>query len=770
MKNSKQSSIFHQAPRRKSLFLAIAASLGAASAAVAQDAPPAERGGADERTMIFSPVRVIGNLEDPQATTGSAYTLTERELEKFEYTNVTNILRNVPGVYVREEDGLGTYPRIGIRASSAGRSDRVTILEDGIPAAMSIYANTSAYFFPPVGRIQGIEVLKGPEILLHGPHTTAGVVNLLSTEIPEEAGGMLNVELSEFNTRKIHAYYGATYGQFGFLLETYQANSDGFHNIDRSSHTAGNDINDYVGKVRWTSDPGAAYKQQLDLKIQYNEETADVSYLGLTEADFNSNSNRRYGLSELERMDRGRKAVSLRHQFHFDDSTKLTSTAYWGDTYRYYNRLNQINGISLGGITDIINNNLAGTTPHNSAALLNGILQGTADTTHANGVRYGHNHQNFEARGVQFELNKQFSTGAIEHDLVVGVRRHEDITGNAVKGISNSIYNQVNGSLVYISTAAATPSEGEAKATSVWIADYITVGSWTLMPIIRYEDIETRGNVASGVSHTAANSNSLDQTTLGFGANYALDGNWTLLAGVHEGFAPPGNGVGRGTEGEESLNFEAGVRYRSTDGSFGVDAIAFYSDYDTTVRQCLFANPCVNPVPGGAPIVDGSTQQTGAKEVAGLELGIFADLYDNGSIKVPLRLSYTYTDGEYNGASDLPTGVQSGDVLEYMPENIAALQIGVESVHNWRAYAAFNYTDGSYTTNTAGRSGVDNTYLTTEDLFTVDLNMTFSLSEDTEVYAKVDNLFDEQSITHRGADGARGNAPRWAGVGFRIRY
>ena len=368
---------------------------------------------------------------------------------------------------------------------------------------------------------------------------------------------------------------------------------------------------------------------------------------------------------------------------------------------------------------------------------------------------------------LQFQFETQFDSGAVSHELVAGLRRHEDITRNAVKGIANSIYRQVNGSLVYVRTDAGTPSKGAAKATSVWVADRIRFGDWTLLPILRHEDIDSRGNLATV---TPAKSNSLRKTTAGLGANYAVTPNWTLLAGVHQGFAPPGSGVGQGTKGEESLNFEGGVRYRSDDGSFGVDAIGFYSDYDTTLRQCLFANPCTNPVAGGAPIVDGSTQQTGAKEVSGLELGVFADLYDAGGIRVPLRLAYTLTDGEYKGASDLPTGVRKGDVIEYTPKHIAALQFGLETDAGWRAYAALNYTDGSFTSNTAGRTGVDDTYLKTQDLFTVDLNVSYRLSDSAEVYARIDNLFDQQRITHRGADGARGNAPRWVGFGFRLKY
>ncbi len=247
---------------------------------------------------------------------------------------------------------------------------------------------------------------------------------------------------------------------------------------------------------------------------------------------------------------------------------------------------------------------------------------------------------------------------------------------------------------------------------------------------------------------------------MGLGANYALNDQWTLLAGVHEGFAPPGNGVADGTKGEESINYEGGVRYRN--GSFGLDAIAFLTDYQNATRPCMVANPC----PDGS--VDGS-QQDGEKEVYGLEVGMFADLYSGGGITVPLRLAYTYTDGEYTRASD-NGAVLKGDVIEYTPKHIGSLQVGVEADRGWRAYAALNYADSSYTHNRAGRSGVDDRFLKTDSLMTVNLVASYPLSEETEVYARVDNLFDEQEITHRGADGARGNAPRSYALGIRLNF
>lgn len=728
---------------------AAAIALGLPAAALAQtNNENAETG----QVAQTNPVVVIGTQEDARLSTGSAFVIDQEELEKFEFTNIHSVLRSAPGVYLREENGLGVFPRIGIRASSSGRSDRISIMEDGIPAAMSPYANTSAYYFPSVGRMSGVEVLKGPEILRYGPQTTSGAINLLSTPIPDTLSGYLNAEVGEWSTRKIHSGVGGTFGQFGILAETYQHVTDGFHDIDRSSRTSGNDVAEYMVKLRWRSRADAAIQQQLDLKLFDGDTQADVSYLGLTDADFRRDPERRYGLSELEQMNSSRTSASLQHQLHFTPNLSLISTGYYTKTVRDYTRLNQINGIgiSTSGITSQINNNAP------NAALLQGILDGTADTTHPNGVRYGNNFQTYIATGLQFEGRAIFSTAALEHELMGGVRFHEDKAKNTAT-TSNLIYHQINGSLVFQGGTPGTPNEGYAKAVSFWVGDRIRFRGLTLLPLLRHEDIKTRANVDDPNSAR----NSLKKTTLGLGLNYQLTDQWTILAGVHEGFAPPGSGAVDGSKGEESTNFEGGVRFRR--GSLGVDLIGFYTDYENALRNCLVANPCVN----GA--IDG-VQQDGAKEVYGLEVGVVASLFRGPGYHVPLRLAYTYTDGEYTRAADVASGVRKGDVLDYTPKHIGRLEVGLEYAERFRFNVALNYQDETCTTTTCGRSGVDTRFLKTQSLFTTDLLASYSLTKSVDLYARVENVFDEHKISHRGADGARSNPGRYFGGGVRATF
>jgi len=129
----------------------------------------------------LSPFNVIGTKADVPSLKGSGAILDKSDLDKFYYTDINDILRQVPGVYVRPETGYGFFPNISLRGVDPNRSAKVTLMEDGIPTAPTPYADPSAYYSPTAGRMAGFEVLKGTSSLKHGPNTTGGVINYLST-------------------------------------------------------------------------------------------------------------------------------------------------------------------------------------------------------------------------------------------------------------------------------------------------------------------------------------------------------------------------------------------------------------------------------------------------------------------------------------------------------------------------------------------------------------------------------------------------------------
>jgi len=68
------------------------------------------------------------------------------------------------------------------------------------------------------------------------------------------------------------------------------------------------------------------------------------------------------------------------------------------------------------------------------------------------------------------------------------------------------------------------------------------------------------------------------------------------------------------------------------------------------------------------------------------------------------------------------------------------------------------------------RSGTDNTFRKTDDYTVVDLSSSYALNSSTRVYAKIDNVLDDQEIVSRSPHGARPNLPRTAYVGISVDF
>ncbi|WP_234836200.1 TonB-dependent receptor plug domain-containing protein [Sinorhizobium meliloti] len=112
-------------------------------------------------------------------------------MERFSYSDPNRVLRQIPGVYLQEEEGFGLRPNIGIRGSGTDRNARITVMEDGILIAPAPYAAPAAYYFPKMARMSGVEVAKGPAAIKYGPMTVGGAINLFSTPIPDSDIGTL---------------------------------------------------------------------------------------------------------------------------------------------------------------------------------------------------------------------------------------------------------------------------------------------------------------------------------------------------------------------------------------------------------------------------------------------------------------------------------------------------------------------------------------------------------------------------------------------------
>ena len=681
---------------------------------------------------VIDELTIIGSKKDVRKVAGSGAVIGDAQIAMEVSTDINQLLKTVPGVYVREEDGYGLRPNFGIRGATSERSEKVTLMEDGVLIAPAPYSNPAAYYFPTTMRIKGVEVLKGAPLLRYGPQTVGGVINMITTAIPESNAGSLTLAAIENNGVDLLASYGGRSGAVGWLVETAQRENEGFKNIDRSGRDSGYDIEDYMGKLAWQGE-----SQSILFKAQRSQETSNETYLGLTDADFDRNEDRRYGLSSIDEMNNKHEGYNLSHKLNINDTMALTTTAYYNEFERDWFKLS-------GGGSLIA-------AANGGDEIAQGILDGNVDT---DGLKYKHNNRSYLSKGLQSELALNINS----HSIHVGVRVHRD---DMDRFQPQERYQQIGGSLVYTSTDSVTGSNNRletAEATSVWLVDtWQASDNLALNMALRYEDVETSRRQYSTQNRSdtpSLRSNNTQEWLPGLSATYQLNGNWQVLAGVHKGFSPLGGGAKTEEEPESSVNYEAGLRYDND--QWFVEAIGFWSDFENKAENCSNGNPCSNGKTSGSYV-------TGDAVIAGLEFQ-FSNSFLIGSMTVPVDVAYTYTQAEVS-EDNTNEGIFDGDKLANIPEHTFSLRSGIETAMGWDNYVSIKYIDE--TCNAIGCAG---NFVDTDAFVSADLISHYALNESVTVFLKVENVLDKRAIVSRSPDGARPNKGRMASVGFSMDF
>ena len=719
--------------------------------------------------MNFSMTESIANLSEITVMTsgnagikdipGSVSYLSPKDLAKFSYTDINRTLQAVPGVNLQEEDGFGLRPNIGLRGTGTERSSKITIMEDGVLMAPAPYVAPAAYYFPTIGRMQAVEILKGSSQIKYGPYTTGGAINLISTQIPNEFAAGINLLAGSYGGRNLHAFVGNAHKNVAYLAETYIYGSNGFKQLDGGGNT-GFDKKDYLAKIRLNTNEDARIYQSLTFKIGQVNETSNETYLGLTQDDFDKTPYRRYFGSQKDQIKVSQTQLALTHNVRFSKTFDITTTVYRNTLSRNWYKLYKVKD-STGtkiGISTILDNPETYNDAYN-------IIAGSS-SKYDDALFVKANNRSYYARGVQSIFSFNFNTGDITQDIDLGIRLHEDQM-DRFQWVDE--YAMDNG-IMKLTGAGVPGTESNrietGKAFAAYLQYKLTIGNFTAVPGIRYENITlSRKDFGkndperTGID-LSERSNHVEVFIPGIGLNYYLNRNLNLFAGVHKGFSPPGSK--EGTDPEESVNYELGLRMNKS--ALSGEVVLFVNDYSNLLGTDLAAA-------GGG----GSTEMYNAGEVLtkGIEFQASYDLLSSNTItpfRLPLSVVYTFTDSRFQNSflseNDSWGKVTAGDEFPYLAHNQFTFIIALE-------HPKFNVNlSGRYIDEmrTAPGQGTIPPSEKTDAYFVLDASVNYMLHKYISLFVNGTNLTNKTYLVSRRPAGLRPGMPSAFMIGIKANF
>lgn len=520
-----------------------------------------EEGQDTTRTYRLPGVSVV---EERERHGGGFTWISPQRYEELHAVSIEEVLRTVPGVFLRPEDGMGLRVNIGIRGLPPTRSEKVLVLEDGIPIAPAPYGYPELYYHPPLERFRSVEVVKGGAQILYGPQTIGGVVNYLTPEPLRERQWQLH---GTGGTRR----YGKLYGLYAVRGPAGSVVLDGLYKQGKlSRENTGTRLWDGALKA-WLQ---VGSTQRLLLKLNAYSEVSQATYAGLTQAQFEEDPFQnpfRHDTFAVERY-----ATQLRWEWELPAGS-VSVTAYGAHLQRDWWRQGSLVRVQTPGGRDTLV-----------------AADNSADPGNYPGVRVLPAPNRADGRlrrywfaGLEGRWRQQLQVGSLFQELVAGARLHGERQHRYQIRAQSALGR--TGSIVEDNWRWVTALSAFVQQQLFWQIWTVTAG--VRGEYMRYRCLNALGQGGTGV----AGETSFWALIPALGVSAQVMPGWILFAGVHSGFAPPRvedviDDTGAITElaPERSWNWELGLRAVARDG-LAVELTVFRLDFRNQIIPATLA-------------------------------------------------------------------------------------------------------------------------------------------------------------------------------------
>lgn len=586
--------------------------------------------------LAVTTTSLAGTPESLDEIPGSISRIEGTVLTSSRAANFSEVLRKVAGINVRDEEGLGLRPNIAVRGTNPTRSAKILLLEDGIPLAYAPYGDNASYYHPPIERYDAIEVLKGSGQIAFGPQTVAGVINYITPQPTERPSFMLRLIGGNRNYFNGSGTASGTIGRTGIFAGFTRKESDG------SRENISSKANDLTTKAVHRLNGNNA----LTLKFSYFGEDSNVTYSGLTEAEYAENP--RQNPFRNDQFYGKRFGSSAAHTAVVSPSSVLNTTFYFNHFDRDWWR----------------QSSNSGQRPNRLNVDPDCLSMADLNTTCGNEGRL----RKYNTYGIETRFTHGFSLGkSARGELQSGFRLHWEEQNRR----------QENGDLPNSRSGFLVENNLRGNfATAAFIQQRFLFGRLAVTPGVRFERIRvTRKNL---LTNPAAFGETIVTAVIpGIGVAYAGLPRMTIFAGVHKGFSPPraedvitnAGGV-VDLNAEESWNFETGLRGDPFRG-LRIETAVFRYDYKNQVVPASVAGGA-----GAALTNGGRTLQQGVEASAQADSGVWFGTRHN----IYLRSSLTYLGtAEFRGvrfSTIDPARPITGNRIPYTPKMLATTSAG----------------------------------------------------------------------------------------------
>ena len=619
-----------------------------------------------EPKVLESPhVYVIGGRSNAlQRIPGSGTVISPSRLMSTKPLSGNEIFRQIPGIHVQEEEGLGLRANISIRGLNGDRSRTVLMLEDGVPIALAPYGEPEMYYTPPIDRMSGIEIVKGSGSILFGPQTIGGVINYITIDPRLAPERRMIIQGGQNGFFLAQAQFAKKYEDTAMLINVLRKQADGIRDIFFN-------VTDVLAKMTINT----SARSSLGIKVNAYDEISNSTYVGLTQKLYDTNPN--YNPVPDDRLKIRRFSTSATHQYNLTSNSVLKTTFYAYQTIRNWQR--QDYHYSDDGTQIIVENST------------------------------GNRNRTFEVAGIEPRLKFDFNLNGVRNELDAGIRVH----------FEQAHEQRINGASGNSNSGVIRDDEiRTGKAFSAFVQNRLFLSEQIrITPGIRVENFSYNRNISRTRVRDKEGNNvptdvdlrsgdALFEIIPGLGISYISGNSFTLFAGAYRGFAPPrikdaiaitdggSQAVSVQLDAEESLNLELGTRAEILTG-VSLEATLFFMDFKNQIIPTSESGGAVTDLP---KVNQGKTRHKGFEGNLGFDLGT---LFSSKST-LTADISFTHVDATFSSDRIINNVNVKGFRLPYAPENILSLrlkydhQMGLSLVLN-STYVSEQFADNANT-------------------------------------------------------------------------